>query len=183
MPEPIDKALYERIKKKVKSQVKVWPSAYASGMLVKQYKAAGGRYKGSKPNKSSKNAKGIGRWFEEQWIDVCKLPRIVPCGRKKSDMKNYPYCRPRKRVNKNTPKLANELTKDQIKKRCAKKKKNPKSRIMPKKSTRKPRKSTRKPRKSTRKPKTKNGKILNPKTGRYVSKSGKLGKQILSRKR
>ena len=47
MSEPIDKALYERIKKKVKSQFKVWPSCYASASLVKQYKAAGGRYKGS----------------------------------------------------------------------------------------------------------------------------------------
>jgi hypothetical protein len=171
MPEPIDKALYERIKKKVKRQVKVWPSAYASGMLVKQYKSAGGRYKGSKPTK-----KGIGRWFREEWIDVCKLPQIVKCGRKKSEMKNYPYCRPRVRVDSQTPKLASELTKEQIKKRCAKKKSNPQKRIIPK-SRRKTRKSTRK------KTQTKNGKILNPKTGRYVSKTGKLGKQILSRKR
>ena len=140
MSEPIDKALYERIKKKVKSQFKVWPSRYASASLVKQYKAAGGRYKGSKPKRTGKDAKGIGRWGEEKWINVCELPRKVPCGRKKADMKNYPYCRPTKRINKNTPKLASELTKDQIKKRCAKKKKNPKSRIMPKKSTRKLRK-------------------------------------------
>ena len=101
-PEPIDKELYEKIKRKVKKQVKVWPSAYASGMLVRQYKAAGGRYKGKKPTKS-----GISRWMDEKWIDVCKLPKKVPCGRKKSDMKNYPYCRPSIRINSNTPKTYN----------------------------------------------------------------------------
>mgnify|MGYP001369725066 CR=1 FL=1 len=34
---------------KVKSRYKVWPSAYASGYLVKEYKRRGGKYR--KPSK------------------------------------------------------------------------------------------------------------------------------------
>jgi hypothetical protein len=42
---PTDKKLYAEIKRKVKRSVKTWPSAYASGQLVQQYKRAGGRYR------------------------------------------------------------------------------------------------------------------------------------------
>lgn len=42
---PTDKKLYSEIKRKVKRKVKVWPSAYASGQLVQQYRRAGGRYR------------------------------------------------------------------------------------------------------------------------------------------
>ena len=34
---------------------------------------------------------GLGRWFAEEWIDVCQLPKIVKCGRDKAKWKNYPY--------------------------------------------------------------------------------------------
>jgi len=44
-PEPTNKALYNRIKNKVKQSYDTWPSAYASAQVVKQYKAAGGKYK------------------------------------------------------------------------------------------------------------------------------------------
>ncbi len=40
--------------------------------------------------------------MDEKWINVCKLPKKVSCGRKKSDMKNYPYCRPSVRINSKT---------------------------------------------------------------------------------
>ena len=42
---PTNPELYAKIKAKVKRTVKKWPSAYASGQLVKQYKDAGGGYK------------------------------------------------------------------------------------------------------------------------------------------
>jgi len=42
---PTDKELYSRIKSRIKKKYKVWPSAYASGALVKAYKAAGGGYR------------------------------------------------------------------------------------------------------------------------------------------
>lgn len=44
MAKPTNPKLYEKIKAKVKRTVKKWPSAYASGQLVRQYKAAGGGY-------------------------------------------------------------------------------------------------------------------------------------------
>jgi len=42
---PTNKKLYARVKAKVKRKFKVYPSAYANASLVKQYKAAGGRYR------------------------------------------------------------------------------------------------------------------------------------------
>lgn len=42
---PSNKKLYNRIKSRIKSKFKVWPSAYASAALVKAYKAAGGGYR------------------------------------------------------------------------------------------------------------------------------------------
>ena len=40
----LDEALYRRAKEIVKGRVSKWPSAYASGQLVQQYKRMGGRY-------------------------------------------------------------------------------------------------------------------------------------------
>jgi|TARA_S200002703_G_scaffold85525_1_gene73792 hypothetical protein len=45
---PTDKAKYARATAKVKARVKKWPSAYASGQVVQEYKRMGGRYKVSK---------------------------------------------------------------------------------------------------------------------------------------
>jgi len=39
-----DKGLYRRIRERKKRSVSVWPSAYASGQVVQEYKRAGGRY-------------------------------------------------------------------------------------------------------------------------------------------
>ena len=45
MSKPNNPKLYARIKAKVKARVKKWPSAYASGQLVREYKAEGGTYR------------------------------------------------------------------------------------------------------------------------------------------
>lgn len=42
---PIDKAKYARAKAKVKARVRKFPSAYASGQIVQEYKRMGGRYR------------------------------------------------------------------------------------------------------------------------------------------
>ena len=47
---PTNKKLYNSIKARIKRKYKVWPSAYASGALVKAYKAAGGGYRNVKEN-------------------------------------------------------------------------------------------------------------------------------------
>ena len=47
--EPLDKELYERLKKDVWAMYDK-PSAYRSGMLVKLFKEAGGEFTGKKQN-------------------------------------------------------------------------------------------------------------------------------------
>ena len=44
MAKPTNPKLYKRAMAIVKARVKKWPSAYASGQLVKQYKKMGGKY-------------------------------------------------------------------------------------------------------------------------------------------
>ena len=85
--EPLDKELYESIKKEVWAQYKL-PSAYRSAQLVRKSKEAGGTYSGEK-NKNE----GIARWLREVW---------------ESDKgtKNYPHknsvYRPTVRITKDT---------------------------------------------------------------------------------
>ena len=44
MATPTNPKLYNSIKSRVKGKCKVWPSAYCSAQVVRQYKAAGGGY-------------------------------------------------------------------------------------------------------------------------------------------
>ena len=147
---PSNTKLYARVKREAKKRFKAWPSAYASGWLVKEYKRRGGKYSGKKPGKS----KGIERWFKEKWIDVCKLPKIVPCGRPTTSYaawkKEYPYCRPKIKVNKSTPKIAGELSEREIERRCKKKRRDPSKRVVGKSSRSRRRRSSTKKAKSRR---------------------------------
>ena len=61
--EPLDKELYEKLKKEIWEQYKV-PSAYRSAQLVKKYKEAGGTYSGEK-NKNE----GLPLWFASKWLN------------------------------------------------------------------------------------------------------------------
>jgi len=128
-PTPTNLKLYEKVKEIARSKFKSWPSAYGSAWLVKEYKRRGGKYKGKKQPDM-----GLKRWFDEKWINVCELPKVVPCGRPTTTIKNwkkkYPYCRPMRKVNKSTPKIASKLTKKEREKRCAKKRKKPLTRLL-----------------------------------------------------
>jgi hypothetical protein len=174
---PTNKKLYIKIKSEAKRKFKVWPSAYASGWLVREYKRLGGKYKTlsrkshvksrrkshvksrrkshvrsrrkshvrsrrkshvrsymrfhEKININRKNKDGLSRWFAEKWIDTCKLPSIVPCGRKSARIskRKYPYCRPLYKINSNTPETAKHLSINQIRKRCTSKHKHPYKRV------------------------------------------------------
>ena len=126
--EPRDIELYNKVKKEGMKKFKKWPSAYGSAWLVKEYKKRGGTYSGKKSRKS-----GISRWMDEKWIDVCKLPKKVPCGRPKisagSWKKKYPYCRPSVKINSKTPVIASKLSKKQIIRKCSIKRKSPLKRM------------------------------------------------------
>jgi hypothetical protein len=104
MPEPTNKALYNKVKAEAKRKFKVWPSAYGSQWLVKTYKERGGTYGGS-PKKSSTT--GVTRWNKEKWKDE----KGNVCGSKKN--KNTKKCRPTVRVTKKTPVTWGEMTKSQ----------------------------------------------------------------------
>lgn len=103
-PEPSDPSLYARVQRSVKQSVKRWPSAYASGLVVQRYKAAGGTYEPSCPRREG----GLTTWFDERWVDVCRegLPK---CGRATAGMSEreyrraYPKCRPLAVAQRMTP--------------------------------------------------------------------------------
>lgn len=122
----VNKALYSRIKAKIRKDVdkkkRRW-GAYDSGRLVREYKAKGGKYRGGK----AKGKTNLGRWYKEKWVDACAWPKRKSCGRKTKE--KIAYCRPSKKVDSKTPKLVQDLTKAQIKSRCAKKKRNPMKRV------------------------------------------------------
>lgn len=125
--EPVNRYLYNKVKEEAKQRFKRWPSAYASGWVVRTYKQRGGKYSGKKVTS------GIDRWFKEQWVDVCQLPKVVPCGRAKSSPNKYPYCRPMKEVKNavsgKTPKTVNKFSVSELKKRCKAKRKSPSTMI------------------------------------------------------
>jgi Family of unknown function (DUF5872) len=118
---PNNKQLYDSIKEQVKSSVNRWPSAYASAMLIKQYKQAGGTF--ANDNKP----KRLKRWFEEDWKDIKTLK---PCGNVKSS-EYYPTCRPTIRINSKTPVIMSELSETE-KKQKVKQKQKIKTGILPK---------------------------------------------------
>jgi hypothetical protein len=107
---------------KVKSRYSVFPSAYASGSLVKCRKV-GAKNWGNKKKMASESAsenegreeikegtfdlekeRGLRGWFDRNngkgWIDCKKSKKgnLVPCGRKKAGKgseREYPACRPK----------------------------------------------------------------------------------------
>lgn len=96
--EPVDAKLYAKTKELAKKKFDVWPSAYGSGWLVKEYKRAFGEKYGSskspyygenktKPTRKSKStiskntrsqgqnrsdSSDLSRWFKEDWRNVCE---------------------------------------------------------------------------------------------------------------
>ena len=122
----VNKSLYRSIKNKLRARIarnnQRW-GAYTSGQLVSEYKRRGGKYSGVKSIK--RNSGNLGRWYKEKWVNVCNWPRRTPCGRTSFSKKNFPYCRPSVRVNPSTPKTVQELTAEQRKRLCQRKRKTP----------------------------------------------------------
>jgi len=57
--------------------------------------------------RKTKEGAALKRWFKEDWVDV---KSGKPCGRKKGEKRDTPYCRPSKRVSSKTPKTSKEMT-------------------------------------------------------------------------
>lgn len=113
MPEPRDKLLYEKIKNEITSKYK--PSAYRSGMIVKNYKDAYEKKYKSKDayiGKKNKN-EGLSRWYSEMWLNQRGLVGY----QQKGDV-----YRPSIRVTKDTPITFGELSKKQIERAMKEKK-------------------------------------------------------------
>jgi hypothetical protein len=96
--EPVDKELYERIKKKIYNE-QPKHSLYRSARVQKEYQEAGGKYKGT----SKKKGMNIPLWFDQQWIsvnDYLRGGKIIACGNSDTQKKynEYPLCRPLKTV-------------------------------------------------------------------------------------
>lgn len=117
--EPVDKDLYYYVRSLAKEKFDVWPSAYASGWMVKEYKRRfkekhGGRKSPYKKTSSDENnlkkeakKKGLTKWFDEKWVRMNSEGDIVgPCGRDDADEKGgYPKCLPEAK--------AKDMTKDE----------------------------------------------------------------------
>lgn len=125
MATPVNKKLYNQVVVDAKKRFHKWPSAYASGWVVRRYKELGGEYRSDKRKEES----SLDRWFKEKWVNVCESP-YVACGRSEASMKDYPYCRPLKRMSDKTPKTVSQFTKKELKELCQAKKANPRKRVI-----------------------------------------------------
>jgi hypothetical protein len=127
---PVDQQLYDQIKKEVQKRVTVWPSAYASGQLVTEYKKAFAKKYGSDNPYQTPRTKGLDRWFDEVWVNVCETDKngdYLTCGRSRAKLasEDYPYCRPLHRVSPQTPRTVSEFTANELKEMCRYKRKLP----------------------------------------------------------
>lgn len=84
------------------------------------------RKRSKKRSRKRSRKGGLSRWFAEEWVDVCTGK---PCGRKKGSKRRMPYCRPKKRISKRTPKTRRQLSKKKRREMCKKKRKTPKKRM------------------------------------------------------
>jgi len=81
----------------------------------------------AKEGKGKSQDGNLKRWINEKWLNLNALADKgieLPCGQKYKGQKEPTVCRPKKKVNEKTPKpLATQLSKAQIKKAIAIKKK------------------------------------------------------------
>jgi hypothetical protein len=115
MSKPADKALYDRIKKRIYKRIPKH-SAYRSGLIVKEYKEAFAKKYGKKKKAylGKKTKGGLSAWFKEDW----RNQRGGKGYKKKGDI-----YRPTKRVSKKTPATMSELSKKEKEKAIREKKK------------------------------------------------------------
>tara|TARA_Y100001973_G_C5166266_1_gene316329 strand:+ start:334 stop:741 length:408 start_codon:yes stop_codon:yes gene_type:complete len=114
----LDKKKYNKAKK-IADDTHKKNSAYKSLFLLKTYKDLGGKI-----NQKSEKKSGTTVWLKEKWKNLSgvvagktKLKDAPACGnRDKNQGKNKTICRPTVKVNKETVKLAQNYSKEQLKK-------------------------------------------------------------------
>lgn len=95
-----DKSLHSSAVAAAKSKFKVWPSAYASGYVVKHYKEAYKRKHGSlsgafKNDDGEVHADDLDKWFKEEWVRIGANGEILgPCGARE-EKEGKPKCLPK----------------------------------------------------------------------------------------
>lgn len=119
----LDKKLHNKIKKEADKKFKN-NSAYKSMFINKEYLKAGGKIKSDGKNK-------LNNWREEKWVNLTpyvegltKNLKEFECGEKADKQKGKSICRPSVKINKDTPKLAQSFSKEQLKKALDIKNKN-----------------------------------------------------------
>lgn len=94
-----DKDLHSRAVSAAKTKFKVWPSAYASGYVVQQYKQMYKRKHGSlsgafKGDEGEIHADDLDKWFKEKWVRIGANGEILgPCGARE-EKEGKPKCLP-----------------------------------------------------------------------------------------
>lgn len=95
-----DKELHSRATAAAKAKFKVWPSAYASGYVVKTYKemykkkhgSLSGAFKGG--DGEEMHADDLDKWFKEKWVRIGANGEILgPCGGRE-EKEGKPKCLP-----------------------------------------------------------------------------------------
>ena len=88
-----DKALHGRAVAAAKRKFKVWPSAYASGFVVQEYKRLYKKKHGSM--RGAFRGDDLGKWFAEEWVRITASGKIAgPCGGR-SSKEGKPKCLPK----------------------------------------------------------------------------------------
>ena len=84
-------------------------------------------------NRTSGNAKrhsgNLSRWYKEDWRNVCSRDsrgQYLKCGSSSSNrsLQQYPYCRPMKRISKETPRTIKEMSSEELLSMCRKKRRS-----------------------------------------------------------
>ena len=94
-----DKEIHSRAVSAAKTKFKVWPSAYASGYVVQQYKQMYKKKHGSlsgafKSDAGEINADDLDQWFKEKWVRIGANGEILgPCGARE-EKEGKPKCLP-----------------------------------------------------------------------------------------
>ena len=88
-----DKKLHSSAVAAAKRKFKVWPSAYASGFVVQQYKRLYKKKYGSLSG--AFRGDDLGKWFGEKWVRIGSTGKIMGSCGGRSSKEGKPKCLPR----------------------------------------------------------------------------------------